>query len=642
MLDRQVRVTFEPYGRAVFVLPETSILEAAGRAGLVIDTPCGGIGTCGKCRVRVIHGACQPTEADRQMFGEDELRDGWRLACKTAVCGEAIVRVPETSLFASTHQILKAATTEAATEILPAVRKVYVELVAPTLADSAADLRRLEQRTGAFKTDLALLRRLPGLLRQNDFKGTAVLSDHRLIDFEPGDTTSQCYGMAFDIGTTTMVGSLLNLHTGEELALAARMNPQVQYGDDVLSRIKHADSCSDCLDDLRRVVIAGITQMIDEMRAQANIQRDHVYTVALAGNTTMEHLLCGIDTTPLGQVPFVPAHARGLWIHAEDMEIPINRRGMAYIFPVIGGFVGGDTVAGILATRLGAQFGPTLMVDLGTNGEIVLANEEQIWAASTAAGPAFEGARISCGMRATLGAIEKVAFDGDVRCGVLGNGRPTGLCGSALIDVVAELLKHGMVSTEGRMLPAEELPSALPVALKERVRRNDNGMIHFLLADGKHDGTDCPVVLTQRDVRELQLACGAIRAGIRILLKNAGLQTTDLRSVMIAGGFGSFIRRSNAQQIGLLPADVDHRRVHYVGNVSLAGAKWTVLSTEARIRAEEVAEQTRLVQLSMDPDFQEEFAEAMIFPSNRSQDDATYASNVVLADDTLTSTKKEM
>ncbi|MBN1854844.1 MAG: DUF4445 domain-containing protein [Pirellulales bacterium] len=641
MPDRQVRVTFQPWGRTVSVLSETTVLEAAARAGLTIDTPCGGMGTCGKCRVQVISGAGEPTEADREIFDDHQLREGWRLACKTAVYGATVVHVPETSLFASTCQILRTASAEATVEILPAVRKVYVELSTPTLADSIPDLRRLEQRTSPIKTDLALLRRLPGVLRQHEFKGTAVLSDHRLIDFEPGDTTSQCYGAAFDIGTTTMVGSLLNLHTGEELALAARLNPQVRFGDDVLSRIKHADSCSDCLDILRRVVVTEIARMIEEMRAEANVQRDHIYTIAFAGNTTMEHLLCGIDTTQLGQVPFVPAHARGLWIPAAEMEIPINRRAMAYVFPVIGGFVGGDTVAGILSTQLASQSGPTLMVDLGTNGEIVLFNDGQIWAASTAAGPAFEGARISYGMRATQGAIEKVAMDDDVQCGVIGNGSPTGICGSGLIDIGAELLRHGMVSPEGRMLASDELPTGLSAALKRRVQHNGNGMIQFLLANGETNATDLPIVLTQRDVRELQLACGAIRAGIKILLKTAGVQSTDLRTVLIAGGFGSFIRRSNAQQIGLLPVDVDHRRIHYVGNVSLAGAKWVVLSTEARKQAEELAAHTRLVQLSMDPDFQDEFVEAMIFPSNRPEvNNATYASKSFLTDDMLTPTKK--
>jgi len=613
MAETQVRVTFQPQGRAVFVLPGTKILEAAGRAGLTIDTPCGGAGTCGKCRVRLTAGAPEPTDADRRALGQTELDDGWRLACQTAIQSEIAVSVPENSLFASQHQILETWKTEAAGEIEPAVRKVYVEMPPPTLEDNAADLMRLEQKVGPFKTDLALLRQLPGKLRQHDFVGTAVLSDHRLIDFEPGDTTAKCYGAAFDVGTTTIIGVLLDLCSGEELAVTSSINPQVSFGDDVLSRIKYAGAQPDGLDELHKTVVGEVVRMIGEMCAEAKVSCEHIYEVAFAGNTTMEQLLCGIDPAQLGHVPFVPVHARGLLLPARELNIPINHCGMAYVFPVVGGFVGGDTVAGMLATQLSSQASPALMVDIGTNGEIVLADDGEIRAASTAAGPAFEGARISCGMRAAHGAIEKVVLDDDVRCSVIGNCPPVGLCGSGLIDLVAELLKCGIVSPAGRLLPPDELPPALPPALKQRVRLGPDGQGEFLLAEGEGDSA---LTLSQRDVRELQLASGAIRAGIVILLKNAGLKTTDLKSVLLAGGFGSFIRRSNAQRIGLLPADIDHSRIHYVGNVSLSGARWALLSCEARRWAEQLARRTSHVQLSGDADFQNEFAEAMIFPDS--------------------------
>jgi uncharacterized 2Fe-2S/4Fe-4S cluster protein (DUF4445 family) len=393
----------------------------------------------------------------------------------------------------------------------------------------------------------------------------------------------------------------------------SRTNPQVAYGDDVLSRITHAASHAEGVGQLQRVVVAEISAMIDQLCDEAGVHRECVYDLAVAGNTAMEHLFCGIDPSSLGQVPFAPAYARGLLAPARELSLPIHHRGTAYVFPVVGGFVGGDVVAGLLATHLEAQPQPALMVDVGTNGEMVLACDGRLWAASAAAGPAFEGARISCGMRAARGAIEQVSFDGDVRCGVIGGGPPIGLCGSGLIDVVAELLNHAIVSPEGRLLPPEELPDELAAPLRRRVLHGGDGKVQFLLAD-RASPSEPPLALTQRDVRELQLASGAIRAGIHILLRRAGVKTADLQSVLIAGGFGSFIRRSNAQRIGLLPADVDHHRIHYVGNTSLAGAKWSVLSTEARRRAEELARRTRLVELSMDPDFQNEFADAMIFP----------------------------
>jgi len=612
MPDEQVRVTFEPHGRAVYVLPGTKIIEAGGRAGMTLDSPCGGAGICGKCRVQVTRGAGDPTLADRKHFSKEELREGWRLACQTAVGGPAVVRIPETSLFAGKHQILAERQRGKAQEVLPAVRKVYVELSPPTLADGDADLLRLEKKLGKVKADIGLLRQLPSLLRDSGFKGTAVLADHHLIDFERGDTTAQCYGAAFDIGTTTLVGSLLDLRTGEELAIASRVNPQVSFGDDVLSRIQHAGTSPEGLIQLHRLITEALREMIDELCREAGISRDRIYELSFAGNTTMQHLLCALDPTQLGRVPFVPIHGHGLMMASADINISIHRRGAAYVFPVIGGFVGGDTVAGILATRLTEQEGPILLVDIGTNGEIVLCHKGGMLAASTAAGPAFEGARISCGMRAAGGAIEKVLLDGDVHWGTIGGTGPIGLCGSGLIDLAAELLKAGIVSPQGRLLGPDELPPGLPAALRRRVTVDSGGQTRFIIADGAD--VERPVAVTQRDIRELQLAGGAIRAGIAILLRQAGVKTTELKRVLIAGGFGSFIRRSNAQRIGLLPRQIDHQRIQYVGNASLNGAKWALLSTEARKRAEDLARAARHVELSQDPQFQAEFAEAMIFP----------------------------
>ena len=614
MSDQQVRVTFQPNGRSVYVLPDTMVLEAAGRAGLTLDTPCGGQGTCGKCRVQVLGGLCAPGRRDTEIFSKEELDEGWRLACQTGICGECVIRVPESSLFASQHQILAEAQGKEAEEIHPAVRKIYVELPQPTLVEDTADLERLQSALGRLKADLQLLRKLPRLLRDGGFKGTAVLTDHRLIDFEPGDTSGECYGVAFDIGTTTMVASLLCLCDGQELAIASRINPQVTFGDDVLSRIQHAGESRAGLDALRDVITKAMREMTEELCAEAKVRRSRIYEIAVSGNTTMEHLLCGLDVTQLGRVPFVPVFARGLLLPARDMGVAIAPRGAAYVFPVIGGFVGGDTVAGILATRLTEMDCPALMVDIGTNGEIVLAHDGEIWAASTAAGPAFEGARISCGMRATRGAIEKVVFDDELRLSVIGNVAPIGLCGSGLIDLAAECLRAGVVSPEGRLLGPDELGGSVPEWLRRRIVQDEEGRSELLLAEGRGEARESRVALTQRDVREMQLATGALRAGVRILCKQAGLKTSDLKLVLIAGGFGSFIRRSNAQRIGLLPEDIDRGRIHYVGNASLNGARWALVSTPARKRAEQLARKTRHVGLSQDPDFQMEFAEAMIFP----------------------------
>ena len=615
MSSRQHSVTFQPQGRVVSVLDGTTILEAAAAAGLVIDTPCGGAGTCGKCRVQVSSGAPDPCDADRSAFTQTELSAGWRLACQGRVHSDLIAHVPTDSLFGGDYQIARDAAVSGPAEVQPAIRKLYVELAAPSLEDPRPDLLRLEERTGPFNVDVAMLRHAPSQLRRQDYRGTAVLSDHQLIDLEEGDTTRRCFGVAIDVGTTTVAASLLNLCNGQELAVVSRMNPQVSFGDDVLSRIHHSASCPHCLDELRQAIVKEIGGMIRALCDEAGVHPRWIYEATFAGNTTMQHLLCGVDPSPLGAVPFAPAYGRGMLLAARDMDIPINPHGMCYVFPVIGGFVGGDTVAGMLATQLDRLDGPVLMVDIGTNGEIVLARDGELLAASTAAGPAFEGARISCGMRGARGAIEKVLLDDNVRLGVIGDVAPMGLCGSGLIDLAAELLRVGVVSPEGRIRAADELPDAVPPALAARVRTDENGHAAFVLAEPDGGSPRKALSLTQRDIRELQLGCGAIRAGMSILLRRAALRPTDLRTILIAGGFGGFVRRDKAQRIGLLPPEVDHRRLHYVGNVSLAGARWALLSLAARHHGEDLARRTRHVELSMDTDFQTEFAEAMVFPA---------------------------
>jgi uncharacterized 2Fe-2S/4Fe-4S cluster protein (DUF4445 family) len=615
MMETQIRITFQPTGRTVSVLRGTTILEAAARVGLVLDTPCGGGGTCGKCRVRVTLNAGEPGDADKKVFSAAALQDGWRLACRTRIEADTVVSVPASSLFGGDHQIMTSSDAASPRDVLPAVRKLYVELTPPTLNDDAPDLLRLERQTGPFRTDLSLIRHVSATLRAHDFKGTAVLADHRLLDFEPGDTRDRCFGIAFDIGTTTLVGQLLDLRDGGERGVVSRMNPQVSYGDDVLSRVGHAGSSSGCLDEMRLAVVQEIVGMIDALCAGAGIGRENIYEVTFAGNTTMEHILCGLNPAQLGRIPFVPLHARGLLVTTQELGIPIHRGAPAYLFPLIGGFVGGDTVAGMLATRIDRLPGPVLLVDIGTNGEIVLAHGGQFWAASTAAGPAFEGARISCGMRGTHGAIEKVVLNGDVRLEVIGNADPVGLCGSGLIDLMAELLQQGIVTPDGQMLPPDDLPGGLAPALAARVRRDrEGGATRFVLVEASGRGGAAEVAFTQRDVREVQLGCGAIRAGIALLLRLAGLEVADLKTVLIAGGFGNFIRRSSAQRIGLLPGGIDHQRIRYVGNVSLAGARAALLSTDARALGEEMARRARHVELSTMEGFQEAFADAMMFP----------------------------
>jgi uncharacterized 2Fe-2S/4Fe-4S cluster protein (DUF4445 family) len=538
MNQQQIKVTFQPQGQAVYVLPGTKIIESAAVAGIIINTPCGAAGVCGKCRVKIISPQGEPTEADRKIFSAKELKQGWRLACQNTIAEDTVIEVPKESL-------------------LSGIEKIVIE---------------------------------------SDILQTIIPDERQIRD-------DKYFGIAIDIGTTTLATSLINLKNAGEIAVMGDVNPQISLGDDVISRIKYSTSHKNGLAKLQRAVIRQINAMISRLCGQGGVDRKNIYEITIAGNTTMEHLVCGIDPSPLGQLPFEPVYRGANIVNTSKLGIEINPKGIVYIFGVIGGFVGGDISAGMLAMDLLSQPQPALMIDVGTNGEIVLVKDNKIMAASTAAGPAFEGARISCGMRAAIGAIEKVKFNGSCSYSVIGNVEPAGICGSGLIDITAVFLNAGIVDSTGRM----NRPAGLPPKISQRIVIDTNGQPAFIIAD--------KVKITQKDIRQIQLAVGAIRAGINIILKQAGIKAGDLKKVFIAGGFGSFIRRNHAQRIGLLPAQIDHKKISFVGNTSLAGAKLALLSIKAREKAESFAKQAKHIELSADSDFQNEFANAMIFPA---------------------------
>jgi uncharacterized 2Fe-2S/4Fe-4S cluster protein (DUF4445 family) len=614
MKQLEHKIVFEPSGRQVYALPGTILLEAAALAGFIIQTPCGGAGSCGKCRVRVAGGNCPPSANCVSVLGAAEVANGYRLACQARIAGDLQVEIPAASLFETQQKILTS-DAGAPVDLQPAVRKRYVELPPPDQADAGSDLERLRraiQPDSFTRVAIQTLRSLSSVMRQAGFKGTAVLADHELLDFEPGNTAERCFGVALDLGTTTLVGTLVNLTTGAEMAVEARINPQTFYGDDVISRIRKCREEPKGLAQLQRSIIGAIDEIVDRLTTVSRLDRANVYEIVMAGNTTMQQIACGIDPSALGELPFVPVFTDALELRAADLNLDINPNGRVYVFPQIGGFVGGDTVAGIVASRLDREPEPTLLVDIGTNGEIVLAHNGKLTAASVAAGPAFEGARISCGMRAVSGAIEKIVLDGDLQANVIGNVRPAGLCGSGLIDAAAELLRVGILDPAGRIRPPAELPGTISKALRKRVvLRNDQA--DFVLAHKSETAGGEALFLTQRDVRELQLASAAIRAGINILLRQAGLRPADLHGVLLAGGFGNFIRRNHARRIGLLPP-LPTQRIRFIGNASSMGAKRALLSVAEKQYAGALAARVRHVDLSLAPEFQAEFGEAMVFP----------------------------
>ncbi len=594
MKSVEVKVTFQPSGRSVYVLPGTLLLEAAGRAGIILQTPCGGKGTCGKCRVLV----------DGQPL----------LACQARVVSAMIVEVPASSMFEARQQILTADSGTLAA-VNPFIRVVPFALPVPAHGDVRSDVERLRQLIGpGVSISLEIMREIPGCLRSHGWRGRAMLAGNRLLGLDCRAESPKVFGIAFDLGTTTVVGTLFDLESGRECAVASRMNGQIAHGDDVISRIQKIREAPAALALLQASAVNTLNSIIEEVCHQSGIATAQIYEVVVAGNSTMQQILLGLDPSALGEVPFVQVFDRAVTSSATGIGLQANAGADVYVFPQIGGFVGGDTVAGMVASRLDRQSTSTLLIDIGTNGEIVLASGGTLYAASTAAGPAFEGARIRQGMRATPGAIEKVILDGDVRVNVIGNVPASGLCGTALIDAVAELLRTGIIDETGRIQEADEVPSSVSDALKRRLLPQGHEVCFELVSAADSAGGEA-ICLWQKDVRELQLASGAIRAGINILLKRAGLQAHELGEVLLAGAFGNFIRRNHARRIGMLPP-LPTERIRFIGNAASLGAKMVLLSADERAYADALCRQTEHVDLSLDADFQFEFSMAMMFPGS--------------------------
>lgn len=613
-MSSTVRVHFEPDGKSIFVLKGTSIVEAAGKAGIILETPCGGKGVCGKCKVQVTQGEVDPSDACKERLSEEDIGEGYRLACQTYVTRDAVIHVPaETRFF---EQKILVEGTERETELEPNIRKRYVQLDKPTLEDQRSDLDRIADALGEeipnVHADIDVIRQLPGTLRDDSFAATVVLEGDEIVAFDKGDTSDCNYGVAFDVGTTTLVGMLVDLSTGEQLATASRTNPQVVYGDDVISRITYAQEKADGLKELQERVVGGMNEIIAEVSQKAGIDRRCIYEATVVGNTTMNHILLLIDPQYIAQSPYVASLRSAVELKARRLGVHINETGNLYAMPNIAGFVGGDTVGVVLATDLMDSDSIKVAIDIGTNGEIAFGSRERLLACSCAAGPAFEGARIQHGMRAADGAIDKVVIEDDVSTSIIGNVPARGLCGTGLIDAVAALLDAGIADSMGRIQSGEALPSDLSDALRERVVEGQSGY-DFILVHGSETQNGEPLKLTQKDIREVQLAKGAIAAGINVLKGVLGVSDDDISEVLLAGAFGNFIRRNKAKRIGLLP-DVPLERIRFVGNAAGVGSKMSLVAKQCRDKAEQISRETEYIELGGRADFQQEFMMAMLFP----------------------------
>jgi uncharacterized 2Fe-2S/4Fe-4S cluster protein (DUF4445 family) len=605
----RVLVRFAPDGTETRVPVGTTIFDAASWNGVAIDSTCGGHGTCKKCKVRLAAGSVPISAVDPRAFTTAELKDGWRLACRAPVTADLEVEVPPLQtrpkaalVGVGRHVILR-----------PAVQKRYVELEEPTLDDQASDLERLLAAISdlELRVHLGAVRHLGRALRGSDFKVTAVVVDDELIDVEAGDTTERRHAIAFDLGTTTVVATLLDLGTGQPLAVRSVLNRQQPYGADVISRVSATMMDPDALEALQTRAAETLDMLAREVCEQAGVEPEQVYEISVCGNVTMTQLALGIDPEPLAMAPFIIAARQLPQASAADFGVRVHPRAPAVVFPALGAYVGGDIVAGLLATGLTRDRRLRLFIDVGTNSEIALGSAERVLATAAPAGPAFEAAQIKCGMRAAEGAIEGVKIAGDeMALEVIGDADPVGMCGSGLVDAVAELVGAGLIDHSGRFIPDEQAHELHPGLAQRLVKVGEERV--FVLAWRGDDPANA-VYLSQRDVRELQFAKASIATGWTILLRELGVQPDDVSQVLLAGSFGSYLSPASAVRIGLVPR-LALPRIVSAGNVAGEGAKMAVLSVNERAAAVSILDEVEYVELSGRSDFNDLFIDQLAFP----------------------------
>jgi len=621
-----IKITFLPDEKNIEVNKGTSILEALKKAGISIDTPCGGKGICGKCKVLVHKGISTIISIEEKFLSKEEIKEGFRLACQTKVFKDSIIEIPleirldfnnvfSSKLKGDIHHIKKGFSIDSD------LRKVFLNLEKPSLDDQRSDWERIKdglslkkiKNVSNLKIPVEILKKIPKLLRKADFKVTVTLYNNEVIDIENGNTTKSSYGIAFDIGTTTVAGYLVDLNSGEELSAVAKTNPQVIHGDDVISRIGFAQKQKENLEILQRKIVNILNEIIKENTQKAGVNTNNIYKISIAGNTCMHHLLLGLNPSNIAPSPYIPVIKESLSLKVKDIPgLSLNPTAHIYILPNISAFVGADIVAGILAICMWKNEKISLFIDLGTNGEIVLGSKRKMWTCSTAAGPAFEGARISSGMRAAEGAIDKVKIDNEsITYRVIKDGKVRGICGSGLIDIIAELVKLGLIDKSGKLIDREECESNLNEEIKKRIINGQKGN-KFLLVKGKETENGKSIYLTQKDIREVQLAKAAIFAGIKILLKEVNIPQEDIQKILLAGAFGNFIDKKSATRIGLFPY-LPLGKIESVGNAAGRGAEIVLLSEKTREICEKVSKDIKYIELSSRPDFQEDFINAMSF-----------------------------
>lgn len=625
------KITFYPDNKTVEAEKDKTILSAALSAGVYINSACGGDGVCGRCKVIVRKGkvVTQPSGA----ISPEEKRKHLYLACQTTVHSDLEVEIPaesrldfekltpqelETRLkgFYSEAEDIQAPFphTETLFTHSPLATKLYLELPQPSHQDSISDLERLYrsirkiQDIPVLQAGLGNIKQLGELLRDSEWKITVTLGKRNgtieVVLIEPGDTSEKNFGLCFDIGTTTISGQLVDLNSKKILGTKAAYNKQASFGSDVITRIIYAHE-ENGLEKLHNAVADTMDQIIKELAEEHKIDLNDVTCILCAGNTTMIHLLLSVDPTYIRRDPYVPTANFVPVVRAKEAGIDINPRGLLACVPGISSYVGGDTTAGVLSSGLYKEEDLSILIDIGTNGEITLGSRDFIVACAASAGPAFEGSGVTCGMRAASGAIQKVEIapkDFNVTFSTIGETKPRGICGSGYIDIIAQMLEAGILDRDGKIKTINH----------GRIRENETGREFVVAFKGEADSTS-DIVVTESDIENLKRAKGAIYSATSALVRHMGLTFANVQKIFIAGGFGTYIDIENAIRIGLLP-DIERSRFSFIGNSSLAGARQILLSHQALEKAEEIARKMTYFELSIDPGYMDEYMAALFFP----------------------------
>ncbi len=601
-------VDLEPIGRRAVVPPGKTILEAAQSAGIEIASVCGSEGWCGKCRVRLVSGLLSPvTEDEKNAFSPENLQAGYRLACRAYPLGDVKIDLPLDVLSTAQRLQLEGQEQET-TDFLsdPPVIPLDVELNPPSLTDLQSDLTRVKehlQEAGILERqiDLPVLRDLPDVLRRQDWKARLVMRTNQIIGVLPRQ--QPILGLAVDIGTTKMAAYLVDLESGKTLAKGGLTNPQVPYGEDVVSRIAYTNVHKDGRSLMQRLLAERINELAGDLCRQANVMPAQIVELAVVGNTAIHHLFLGLPVHQLGEAPYVPAVSDAVEVYARDLGITVAPGARIYLPPNIAGYVGADHVAMLLASDVIAKPHPTIALDIGTNTEISISfsqdGKKRLLSCSCASGPAFEGAHIHDGMRAAPGAIERLQIMHDhVRTHTIGGLPPIGLCGSGILDAVAEMRRTGVVNENGRM---EKSHAGV---------RPAHGGGEYLLVPAGQSGHARDIIVNRRDVNEIQLAKGAIRAGIDVLLDLSGLPYDSIQEFVIAGAFGTYLDVENALRVGMFPP-LPLDRFQQVGNAAGMGAKQLLISRSKREKAEFIASQVEYIELTTQPNFSDIYVRSL-------------------------------